>query len=128
LFYRIASPYPNLDGWVKIAGHGSVALAFSETGDTWSEIWTSVPGAEVDTTVRLGGYFRTRTGRPTYAYRLKLTLDGQVQALRFQSDIQVAPASLPALAPGENTIRYRDEANGERRVRIEFAYDVGETK
>ncbi|MBI4622953.1 MAG: transglutaminase domain-containing protein, partial [Verrucomicrobia bacterium] len=78
LVYRFASPYPYLDGWVKIAGHGRVALAFSETGDTWSEIWTSVPGAKVDTTVRLGGYFRTRTGRPTYAYRLKLTLDGQV--------------------------------------------------
>jgi hypothetical protein len=125
LVYGFASPYPYLDGSVTIAGQGRVALAFSETGEAWTDVWTSAPGPSFDTTVRLGGYFRTRAGRPTYAYRLRLTVDGRVQVLRFRSDIQVAPASLPALAAGENTIRYRDESKGARRVSIEFAYDTG---
>lgn len=128
LVYRFAGPYPYLDGAVRIAGHGRIALAFSETGETWTEVWSSVPGASVDTTVRLGGYFRIRTGRPTYAYQIKLTIAGEVRRLRFQSDIQVAPASLPALEPGDNTIRYSDNTAGERRVRIDFAYAIAEPR
>lgn len=127
LVYRFAGPYPYLDGAVRIAGRGQISLLFSETGDTWAGVWNSQPDASVDTTVPLGAYFRRNEGRPMYAYHLKLTINGRVRALRFQSDIQVAPASLPALEPGDNTLQYRDATSGNRHVQIELAYDPGAT-
>jgi len=123
LVYRFAGPYPFLDGAVHLAGRGRFSLAFSETGESWSEIWVSGPAAPVNATVPLSAHFRTRHGNPMYAYYLRLTVHGSVRALRFESDIQVAPASLPALTPGDNTLAYRDASAPGRRVRLEFAYD-----
>lgn len=126
LGYRFAGPYPYLDGSVKITGDGRVTVAFSEDGATWTDLWTSAASGGVDKIVPLGGVFRTRVGRPVYAYHLRLTFDGRIQTLRFTGDIQVAPASLPALERGVNAIRYRDDSGGERRVAIEFGYDVSD--
>ena len=72
----------------------------------------------------IGGYFRNGHGRPTYAYFIKLCLNGYLRKLKFQSDIQVAPHSLPALEAGSNTVYYCDDTRGQRRVRIAFAYDT----
>ncbi|MDP6040662.1 MAG: fibronectin type III domain-containing protein [Candidatus Latescibacteria bacterium] len=41
-----------------------------------------------------------------------------IESLEIVTDIQVAPNSLPALSRGKNVVRYRDEAQGLRKVRI----------
>lgn len=127
LIYPFNSPYPYLDGHITLKGKGHIALAFSETGDNWTDIWTSDTDT-THTTVPIGGYFRNGHGRPTYAYSLKLTINGQIDRLRFQNDVQVAPQSLPTLEPGKNTVRYIDETNGEQPVRIGFGYDLEPVK
>ena len=99
-------------------------MAFSETGDKWIELWTSNGDSNINTTVPIGGHFRNGYGRPTYAYYLKLTLNGQIQNLIFQSDIQVAPQSLPLLQTGKNSVHYLDDTQGSRKVRIAFGYDI----
>jgi hypothetical protein len=100
-----------------------MALAFSETGTVWTEIWKNAQGGNTKASVPLGSHFHNHdVGFPTYGYYLKLTLDGQITALKFQSDIQVAPASLPALEAGENNIRYLDDAPGPRAVDVTFGY------
>jgi hypothetical protein len=73
IVYRFASPYPYLDGSVNITGHGSASLAFSETGETWQELWKSSSG-EIKTTVPIGSHFRNRDAAlPTYLFFLKLS-------------------------------------------------------
>ncbi len=124
LIYRFASPsYPYLNGSVKIAGEGHIQLAFSETGEEWTDLWTS-NNNNTNATIPIGGYFRNGYGRPTYAYYLKLTLNGKIQNLTFQSDIQVAPQSLPLLEAGKNSVNYLDNTRGKRKVRIAFGYDI----
>ena len=103
IVYRFASPYPYLDGSVEITGHGSVALAFSEPGGSWTELFASPDGEPVEATVPLGSHFHNHdAGSPTYAYSLRLTLRG-VSRDEIQGDVQVAPLSLPALESGETT-------------------------
>jgi len=130
LVYRFASPYPFLDGNVRIVGgiqeRGRLELAFSETGTDWHPVRVMDQAGEVKADIPLGGYFRLGYDEPMYTYFLKLSLSGggRINRLRFTSDIQVAPLSLPALEKGENQVRYVDETRGDRKVEIVFAYDT----
>ncbi len=133
LIYRFTSPYPFLDGTVNVVGElegkGRMALAFSETGEDWQPVWSTDVSGRVKTEIPIGGYFRNGYGEPVYTYSLKVTLSApkggtaQVQHLRFASDVQVAPHSLPALETGENEVRYVDESSDNRDVEVLFGYD-----
>ena len=127
LVYRFESPYPYLDGRLVVEGDGQVGVAFSEDGDVWLPVWRSKSDEEVHTTVPLGVYFRNGYGRPMYAYYVKVQLDGTLKRLRFESDIQVAPMSVPALEAGENQVHYQD-ASKTRQVKIGFGYDLESAK
>jgi hypothetical protein len=61
-----------------------------------------------------------------YSYQVRLRWSGgaEVHALTIASDIQVAPASLPVLTPGVNSVRYRAESAGPANVRVTFGYDT----
>ncbi len=129
LIYRFASPYPILDGAVsvnaRISGTGSLEVRLSETGDNWQAVWSADSAGPVKRNVPIGGYFRNGYGRPVYSYLLDVRLSGgaQVSRLRITSDVQVAPASLPALESGQNEVRYVDDTRGDRDVGITFGYD-----
>ena len=124
LIYPFKSPYPYLDGKIQIIGSGTISLAFSEDQETWHDIWQTNSNRTVNTTIPIGGYFRNGHGRPTYTYAIKLILNGTISKLKFESDIQVAPQSLPVLHAGNNTVHYIDDTKGERRMRIAFGYDI----
>jgi hypothetical protein len=133
LIYRFESPYPFLDGAVSLRGtldgEAGLELAFSETGDEWRTVWSADGPGPVEAAVPTGGYFRNGYGRPMYAYNLRLSLSEsegaavRLEELSVRSDVQVAPASLPALEAGKNRVRYLDETPGQRDVEITFAYD-----
>ena len=58
-----------------------------------------------------------------YDYRLRLRgSGGGIASLEIESDLQMAPLSLPALELGANEIVYTDETDGPRRVRLEHAW------
>ena len=129
IVYRFSSPYPFVDAAVELQGTiptgARMQLSFSENGGNWRTVWTSGRGTQTRETIRTGGCLRNGYGRPLYTYFLKLSLSGtaQVRSLRFTSDIQVAPLSLPALESGKNVVRYVDETSASRDVEIVFAYD-----
>ncbi len=41
-----------------------------------------------------------------------------LESFRLETDLQLSPHSLPALALGKNLVRYRDSSGGKRRVRV----------
>ncbi len=128
LVYSFESPYPFVDAQAEIGarldGEGAASLEFSESDDGWTPLWSSTGGGLVSTTVPIGSSLRTRAGRPVWSYSLRLTLrapagsSAAVDRLRFTSDIQLAPHSLPDLRSGENTIRYMDDTTGRRTVEV----------
>lgn len=124
LVYRFESPYPYLDGRLVVEGDGKMGVSFSEDGEEWVPVWRSKKEGEMgEVTVPLGVYFRNGYGRPMYAYAVKLRVDGTLHRLRFESDVQVAPMSLPILEMGENVVRYEDASDG-RLVEVGFGYDL----
>ena len=131
LIYQFDSPYPFLDARVFVAGTGSLGLAFSRTGNEWTDIkWRKrkYPGRfngqnRFNEGVELGGLFPNGYGRPLYKYFIKVTFSGSLEKLVFHSDIQLAPQSLPQLRLGENVVVYRDDSNKTSRVRITFLYN-----
>jgi hypothetical protein len=127
LVYRFESPYPYLDGRLVVESDGQVGVSFSEDGEAWVSVWRSKSDEKVHTTVPLGVYFRNGYGRPMYAYYVKVQLDGTLKRLRFESDIQVAPLSVPVLEVGENQVHYQD-ASESRQVEIGFGYDLESAK
>lgn len=129
LVYPFQSPYPILGGKIDVVGDvqgkGGIEVLFSENGEDWQTVWKVDEPGVVKAEVPMGGYFRNGYGRPVYAYFLQVSLSGtaSVRKLVFESDVQVAPHSLPTLEEGENTVRYVDESKGERQVGVTFAYD-----
>ncbi len=124
LIYRFQSPYPFLDGMVDLTGHvdsgGQIALAFSEDGGSWQTIWSSGAEGDVEASIPTGSYFRNGTGRPMYAYSIRLTLQSsQVEWIRYIGDFQLAPHALPALMQGKNVVEYTDQS-ASRSVSIQF--------
>jgi hypothetical protein len=43
--------------------------------------------------------------------------------LVLTTEIQVAPLSIPALNPGDNSFRYRDETHGDRQLRVTHSWE-----
>lgn len=127
LVYRFESPYPYLDGRIVVEGDGKVGIAFSEGGEEWVPVWRSQSEGVIEETLPLGVHFRNGYGRPMYSYFLKVRLNGTLKRVRFESDVQVAPMSLPALEVGKNVVEYED-ASKTRQVEVGFGYDLEPAK
>lgn len=127
LVYRFESPYPYLDGRIVVEGEGKMGIAFSEGGEEWVPVWRSQLEGVIEETVPLGVHFRNGYGRPMYTYFVKVRLDGTLKSVRFESDVQVAPMSLPALEVGKNVVEYED-ASETRQVEVGFGYNLEPAK
>ena len=120
--FEIASPYVIVGGRLEMTVAGEQAtLALSYD----SEVWTELPPA--DDAIVLAAFFPP-TGPARYGFFVRLTLENQtggaltVEHLKIESDLQMAPLSLPGLRLGTNRMRYVDESEGPRRVRITHAW------
>ncbi len=133
LTYAFLSPYPVLSGRVRIVGelrgHGTVELALSRDGEQWSRVWASSVAGEVDTQVSLDRFLPRDSERPVYRYHLRIAYEARAEAsqwrvetLRFESDFQLAPHSLPSFEEGANEVLYVDASEGEREVELIFDY------
>ena len=119
--YRLRSPYVFVGGRVRVQlapGSGPWRLELAREGD---EGWTHLAD------IRGDGEFTLDDGLPRqearYDYRLRLRgSGGGIASLEIESDLQMAPLSLPALELGANEIVYTDESPGPRRVRVVHAW------
>ena len=119
--YRLRSPYVFVGGRVRVQlapGSGAWRLEMAREGQ---DDWTHLADVPADGELSLDGGFP----RPTACYEYRLRLRGSgggIAALEIESDLQMAPLSLPALELGANEIVYTDETPGPRRVRLAHAW------
>ena len=107
LTYRIASPYPIVGGQLTLDGEASIELLRDGA-------WQRVCGTELDP-------HYSSASPACYAYTLRLSDLRSLSRLTIDSDLQMAPLSLPALTIGANAFRYAD-ASDARRIRITHAW------
>jgi hypothetical protein len=70
-------------------------------------------------------------GRYGYSVRFEMGADGKVKAdaetgiekFKINTDIQVAPKSLPALVLGENRVTYEDDTEGAHKLKITHVWE-----
>ena len=120
--YRLRSPYVFVGGRVRIElapDSGPWQLELAQDADTtWTAI-TAISASQTETSLDAG--FPQQ--RACYDYRLRLRgMGGGLLGLEIESDLQMAPLSLPALELGTNNITYTDDATRPRRVRVVHAW------
>jgi hypothetical protein len=118
--FAVRSPYVIIGGAVKLTGKGPLKTALSFDGKQWTELPQVEDGALRDTeTIPLDPHIPT-VGPARYSYFLKVEMTGGagLEGISFDTDVQMAPLSLPALELGENKIVYTDETAGPHSLRI----------
>ena len=147
--FEVRSPYAIAGGAIRARfRRGSlderVALAFSIDREEWTEVWMAGELGEVTAEVSLDRYFgemyyawdrQIRKPVPTegearYGYYVRVSLQGAgagIDALTLESDLQMAPLSLPGVRLGDNRMVYVDETAGPRRVQITHAWRESST-
>jgi len=119
--YAFELPYPMLAGRVRLdcdlPEGGVLELSLSEDGKNWTHSAVVREGGRRERAFRLNPFFRNGYGDPVYGYmvrfRLRLPPGARAEIYRaeFQTDIQVAPRSLPRMEAGENRVRFRQSGN-----------------
>jgi hypothetical protein len=113
LVIRMPSSYVYLTGQVAlkpvIAGGGELQLLLSDNnGLDWKDVRKITSPEELTIDLKPLVYRR-------YDYRLKVVLKGKgtgLQSLKIRHDVQHSQRPLPALAAGENTIRFGSGSEG----------------
>ncbi len=125
-------------------------VLFSKDGKNWRSVWIACGQMregrqdivrKLDACIELDGLINPalndwreekdlvwRMG-PCYSYYIKVAMwagSGPeavgLDAIRFDTDIQCATRSLPSLFCGTNTIAYRDDSQGRRKVRVTYGW------
>ncbi len=143
--WKVASPYAIAGARVGVrcrreTQEDGLEVLFSKDGKNWRSVWVAI-GQRLDACVELDWYLNPalndwreetdlgwRMG-PCYTYYIKVAMWAGsrpdavgLEAIRFDTDIQCATRSLPALFCGKNTIAYRDDSRGGRKVRVTYGW------
>ncbi len=148
--WKVESPYAVAGARVGITcrretREDGLEVLFSKDGKSWRSIWVAI-GQGLNACVNLDWYVNPalndwreendlgwRMG-PCYAYYIKVAMWAGsrpdavgLDAIRFDTDIQCATRSLPSLFCGKNTIAYRDDSRGRRKVRVTYGWQEEHT-
>jgi len=128
--YKVRSPYPIVGGCVggkflrRTAADACRIYVSVRDGD-WTEVWSAQATGEVASCVSIDNVLDPLPSPPIYEYYVKLELharqtpeDACLLDAYVETDVQMAATALPALSVGVNRVVYRDDAPGERRVRL----------
>jgi hypothetical protein len=121
--WRFASPYVFVGGrafaTIELGEDATAQWRYSADGETWTSVASAGESDREELTACLDEVLSPR-GKPTYGFRLQLSLGGQAAAREvvFDHDIQTATLNLPELTVGENHVVYSDDSPGERKVRV----------
>ena len=127
--FEVKSPYVIVGGRIQARFRRAhlddrIALAVSFDRKTWQEIWSAGPLGEVSADVSLDRHFPPE-GEARYGYDARVSIQGEgaeILALTLESDLQMAPLSLPGVGLGGNEMIYVDESKGQRHIRITHAW------
>ena len=143
--WKVESPYAIAGARVGITcrretQEDGVEVLFSRDGQNWRSVWAAF-GRRLDACVELDWFLNPALYdwreekdlawqmKPCYAYYIKVAMwagsrpDGVgLDAIRFDTDIQCATRSLPSLFCGKNRIVYRDDTEGDRKVRVTYGW------
>lgn len=129
IIWRIASAYVIVGGKIQARFHRAGAedllrIKLSRDGKEWETIWTAQTTGDFCEEVILDNKLSPR-GFPQYEYFLQIEMatnmekgDVGVDRIEFITDVQMSLLGLPELELGENQVRYTDETEEPRRVRI----------
>ncbi len=130
LIYTIRSPYVIVGGTLDLIitrePQDKITIEISRDGQTYQELpfqKTNDPQS-----LSLDPFFPANTPA-SYTYHIRIRANANTQILKHlatETDLQMAPLSLPALELGQNTIHYTAETEG--RVRVTHAYAKKETE
>ncbi len=120
--FEVKSPYVIVGGRIKgtflrQAFSDRVALFVSFDREKWVEVWTMGELGEGTTEVYLDRLFPPE-GETRYGYFVRVDFAGHgVNRLVMESDLQMAPLSLPGVRLGSNEMVYVDDSD-DREVKI----------
>ena len=137
----VRSPYTMVGGRLRARLHKGGSSRYDRLALTLSagegrlyrkRIWQADGAGNFELELDLNEHFQRENVPPIYRYGLQLEamaamggdppVQSGVDELELVTDIQVAPKSLPALSLGTNVVRYWDESEDGRRLRITFVY------
>jgi hypothetical protein len=129
IIWRIASAYVIVGGKIQARFHRASAedllrIKLSRDGKSWDTLWTAQTTGDFYEEVVLDDKLSPR-GFPQYEYFLQIEMatnmekgDVGVDRIEFITDVQMSLLGLPELELGENQVRYTDETEEPRRIRI----------
>jgi len=145
IVWKVESPYAIAGASVGLTyrretQEDGLHVLFSRDGQNWRSIWLAQEGRR-DISIDLDWFVNPalndwreekdnawRIG-PCYCYYIKVAMWAGsspeavgLDAIRFDTHLQCSTRSLPSLFCGENTIVYRDENRGPRKVKITYGW------
>jgi hypothetical protein len=129
IIWRIASAYVIVGGKIQARFHLAgvedlLRIKLSRDGKKWDTLWTAQTTGDFYKDVVFDDKLSPR-GFPQYEYFLQIEMatnmekgDVGVNRIEFITDVQMSLLGLPELELGENQVRYTDETEELRRVRI----------
>jgi hypothetical protein len=127
---KVESPYAIVGGTVvgefyRSSPEDMINIYVSFDHQAWQKVWSADQGGVFTHSEGLDGYIAPFSTTAKYAYWVKFEFESASSAtsvglnsLRLETDVQMAPLSLPALELGLNTVVYSDETAGPHQVRI----------
>jgi hypothetical protein len=127
IIFRITSPYVIVGGSVTIRYNrtredDSVKLALRKGDQEWQPVWSAEATGKIGEAISLDAFFQPdSTASYTYDLSVELNATGHpgdvtLDHVSIESDLQMAPLSLPALEIGENKISYSAENDGHVQI------------
>lgn len=133
VIWRIASAYVIVGGKIQARFHRAGAedllrVKLSRDGKKWETLWTTQTTGDFCEEVVLDDKLSPR-GFPQYEYFLQIEMaanmekgDVGIDRIDFITDVQMSLLGLPELDLGENQVRYTDETEKPRRIRITHSW------
>ena len=130
LTWKIASPYVvvggTLSATVRSGAGDSVVFRISSDGAAWKDIARIDKAGTAEVKQDLNAFF-PQTGPPIYTYYVRAEIQSAgstagLDAITMDSDVQMAPLSLPGLRLGDNAISFLDETKEAHNVKVTFQW------
>jgi hypothetical protein len=127
----ITSPYVIVGGKLNLSltSNTHVSVALSRHNNPYQTIWHSDTNINIKTSIDLDPSFPS-SSPASYTYQVRIALKAHadpavIKQITIETDLQMAPLSLPALELGDNHIHYTADTEGD--VQITHAFEEHES-
>jgi len=127
----ITSPYVIVGGklTLSLTSNTLVSVALSRNEKPFQTIWNADTNTQIKTAIDLTPHFKPNSPA-SYTYQIRMALKASddpatIKNITLETDLQMAPLSLPALERGTNHIHYTADNDGQ--VEITHAFEERES-